>query len=97
MGNGLKLDNRPFLKNSFKTVTVRNVAFTAPYMHNGLFATLDDVLAFYNLGGGAGMGLKVENQTLPETPLNLTQQEMEDIIAFMETLSDVPEYGGRGD
>jgi len=97
MGNGLKLDNRPFLKNSFKTVTVRNVAFTAPYMHNGLFATLDDVLAFYNLGGGAGMGLEVENQTLPETPLNLTQQEMEDIIAFMETLSDVPEYGGRGD
>ncbi|MBC8767778.1 cytochrome-c peroxidase [Arenibacter sp. BSSL-BM3] len=97
MGNGLKMDNHPFLKNSFKTVTVRNIALTAPYMHNGLFATLEDVLAFYNLGGGAGMGLEVENQTLPDAPLNLSQQEIEDIIAFMETLSDVYAYGGRGD
>ncbi|RAJ15937.1 cytochrome-c peroxidase [Arenibacter echinorum] len=93
MGNGLKMDNHPFLKNSFKTVTVRNIALTAPYMHNGLFATLEDVLAFYNLGGGAGMGLEVENQTLLDGPLNLSQQEIEDIIAFMETLTDVRDYG----
>ncbi|MCM4151042.1 cytochrome-c peroxidase [Arenibacter sp. N53] len=97
MGNGLKMDNHPFLKNSFKTVTVRNIALTAPYMHNGLFATMEDVLAFYNLGGGAGMGLQVENQTLPEAPLGLSQQEIEDIIAFMETLTEVRDYGGRGD
>jgi len=57
LGNGLKMDNHPFFKNSFKTVTVRNIALTAPYMHNGLFGSLEDVLAFYNLGGGAGMGL----------------------------------------
>lgn len=93
MGNGLKMDNHPFLKNSFKTVTVRNIALTAPYMHNGLFDTLEDVLAFYNLGGGAGMGLEVENQTLPDAPLHLSQQEIEDIIAFMETLTDVSGYG----
>ncbi|CAN0345332.1 unnamed protein product, partial [Scytosiphon promiscuus] len=76
MANGLKLDNHPFLENSFKTVTVRNIALTAPYMHNGLFDTLEEVLAFYNLGGGAGMGLEVENQTLPDTPLDLSQQEI---------------------
>ena len=97
MGNGLKMDKHPFLKNSFKTVTVRNIALTAPYMHNGLFDTLEEVLAFYNLGGGAGMGLEVENQTLPDTPLELSQQEMEDIIAFMETLTDVSEYGDGGE
>ena len=97
MANGLKLDNHPFLKNSFKTVTVRNIALTAPYMHNGLFDTLEEVLAFYNLGGGAGMGLEVENQTLPDTPLDLSQQEIKDIIAFMETLTDTSGYGDRGD
>ena len=97
MGNGLKLDNHPFLKNSFKTVTVRNIALTAPYMHNGLFDTLEEVLAFYNLGGGAGMGLEVENQTLPDTPLDLSQQEIADIIAFMETLTDTSGYGARGE
>ena len=97
MGNGLKLDNHPFFRNSFKTVTVRNIALTAPYMHNGLFDTLEEVLAFYNLGGGAGMGLEVENQTLPDTPLDLSQQEIADIIAFMETLTDTSGYGARGD
>ena len=97
MGNGLKLDNHPFLKNSFKTVTVRNSALTAPYMHNGLFDSLEEVLAFYNLGGGAGMGLEVENQTLPDTPLDLSQQEIKDIIAFMETLTDITSYMHSGD
>jgi cytochrome c peroxidase len=97
MGNGQKVDNHPFFKNSFKTVTVRNVALTAPYMHNGLFADLEDVLEFYNLGGGAGMGLEVENQTLPDAHLDLSRQEIGDIIAFMETLSDPPVYTLSGD
>jgi cytochrome c peroxidase len=57
-------------------------------MHNGLFGTLEEVLAFYNLGGGAGMGLEVENQTLSDAPLGLSKQEVADIIAFMETLTD---------
>ncbi|MCM4164694.1 MULTISPECIES: cytochrome-c peroxidase [unclassified Arenibacter] len=97
MGNGQKVDDHPFFKNSFKTVTVRNVALTAPYMHNGLFNDLEEVMAFYNLGGGAGMGLEVENQTLPEAPLELSQQEIEDIITFLETLSDPPAYKLNGD
>src|SRR5262249_1649842 len=41
---------------AFKTPTVRNAVLTAPYMHNGVYRTLDDVLAFYDRGGGAGIG-----------------------------------------
>ncbi|WP_187264176.1 cytochrome-c peroxidase [Pontibacter beigongshangensis] len=75
-------------QHSFKTPTVRNAAVTAPYMHNGAFATLEEVVEFYELGGGIGLGLDVPNQTLPGDPLNLTVQEKLDLIAFMETLTD---------
>ena len=72
----------------FKTSTVRNIALTAPYMHNGTFETLEQVLEFYNLGGGAGMGLDVPYQTLPPNPLELEENEIDAIIAFMKTLTD---------
>jgi len=75
-------------KNSFKTVTLRNVALTAPYMHNGVFNTLTEVMEFYNNGGGAGMGIKVPNQTLPADSLHLTDYEQKAIITFMEALTD---------
>jgi len=77
-----------FFKGAFKTPTVRNTAVTGPYMHNGAFHSLEKVLDFYNKGGGAGLGLKVPSQTLPSTPLHLTQTEMKDIIAFINTLTD---------
>jgi cytochrome c peroxidase len=72
----------------FKTPTVRNTALTAPYMHNGVYQNLDQVLKFYNLGGGAGIGIEEEFQTLPPDPLNLTEDEIQAIIAFMESLTD---------
>lgn len=78
----------PQLKNAFKTPTVRNVAVTAPYMHNGVFATLEEVIDFYNKGGGVGSGIVVDNQTLPSDELNLTENEKKAIIAFMKTLTD---------
>lgn len=81
-------DVAPFYAHSFKTVTVRNIAHTAPYFHNGAYQTLEEVLDFYNRGGGAGMGLDLPYQTLPDSPLNLSQNEMNDIITFMETLTD---------
>lgn len=86
--NGRKWDARPPFKNAFKTVSIRNVALTAPYMHNGTFNSLEEVLHFYNHGGGAGMGSVVDNQTLSASPLQLNQQEIADIIAFMESLTD---------
>lgn len=73
---------------SFKTSTVRNVELTSPYFHNGEFASLQDVMDFYNHGGGAGIGLDVKNQTLAPDSLGLTQGEITDIIAFMKSLTD---------
>ncbi|MGI9526734.1 MAG: cytochrome-c peroxidase [Weeksellaceae bacterium] len=86
---GLIKESADFYKHSFKTVTVRNAEKTAPYMHNGAFTTLETLMDFYNDGGGAGRGLDVPHQTLSPEPLNLTDREMEDIILFMKTLTDL--------
>jgi cytochrome c peroxidase len=73
---------------SFKTPTVRNSEKTAPYMHNGVYSTLDEVVKFYELGGGNGIGMKLEFQTLPFDNLKLTTKEKQDIINFLKTLTD---------
>lgn len=73
-------------RHAFKIPTVRNAARTAPYMHNGVFSTLDQVLDFYNKGGGEGSGIKIENQTLPFDKLELTEKERKDIIEFIGSL-----------
>ncbi len=78
----------PQLVGAFKTPTVRNIAVTAPYMHNGVFKTLEEVVSFYNKGGGQGLGYEVENQTLPFDKLNLTVKEEQDLVVFMKTLTD---------
>jgi len=78
----------PQLIGAFKTPTVRNAAVTAPYMHNGVFKTLEEVVSFYNKGGGIGLGYEVENQTLPFDKLNLTVKEEKALVAFMKTLTD---------
>jgi cytochrome c peroxidase len=78
----------PFFKSAFKTPTLRNVSKTAPYMHNGNFSSLEKVMEFYNRGGGAGLGLKISNQTLSEKPLHLTKKEIKAIILFLSALTD---------
>lgn len=70
----------------FKTVSVRNANRTAPYMHNGVFATLEEVMDFYNVGGGIGKGISVPNQSLSANKLNLTKKEIADIISFIKAL-----------
>lgn len=85
----VRKENSWIYENSFKTVTVRNVALTKPYFHNGAFDTLEEVMDFYNEGGGEGLGLKVKNQTLASDKLNLTQTEIKQIIAFLNALTDV--------
>lgn len=47
---------------------------------------------FYNKGGGAGMGIEVPHQTLPDAALNLTQEEIQDVISFMEALTDIADF-----
>lgn len=73
---------------AFKTPTVRNVAVTAPYMHNGVFATLEEVVDFYDVGGGAGIGIALENQTLPPDSLRLSVEEKRVLVSFMKALTD---------
>lgn len=83
--------NMPQLMNGFKTPTLRNIALTAPYMHNGVYNTLEETIDFYNKGGGVGLGFKVPNQTLAPDPLNLKPTEIKALVAFMKTLTDKTE------
>jgi len=76
------------MMNAFRTGTVRNAAHTKPYMHNGALQSLDQVIDLYNEGGGVGKKLVVENQTLSTDPLNLTQEEKNNLLAFIQSLNE---------
>lgn len=76
----------PHQKHAFKTVSLRKVGHTAPYMHNGVFSTLYEVMDFYNNGGGTGYAIDLENQTLSPDSLHLTEGEIQQIISFLESL-----------
>src|SRR3990172_6349324 len=68
----------------FITPTLRELKYTAPYMHNGIFTTLDEVIEFYNQGGGEDLpGLK----DVALKPLNLTSAEKDAIKEFLLSLS----------
>jgi len=71
---------RPGDKGKFRTPSLRELRWTEPYMHNGVIATLADVVAFYNAGGGEG-------QTAGLQPLGLSDGEEADLVAFLEALS----------
>ena len=73
---------------SFKTPSLRNIALTAPYMHDGSLASLRDVVVHYNNGGVTKKGNPV-NDFLSGgiRPLNLTEDEIDDLVAFMEALT----------
>jgi len=73
---------------AFKTPTLRNVELTAPYMHDGSLKTLKDVMIHYNNGGVTKAGDRV-NDFLSGgiRPLNLTDAQLEDLVAFMKALT----------
>jgi len=73
----------------YRTPSLRNVALTAPYMHDGSMLTLDDVIAFYNQGGMLKNESNFPNVTQSPLiqPLGLTEGEIEDLTAFMKTLT----------
>ena len=77
---------------AFKTPTLRNVAVTPPYMHDGSKATLRDVIVHYNNGGVTNEGDPV-NDFLSGgiRPLDLTEDEIDDLVAFMDALTS-PEF-----
>ena len=74
--------------NAFRTNTIRNTAKTKPYMHNGVFNTMNEVINFYNNGGGNGHHLQVSNQTLSEDSLQLTEIEKKQLISFVNSLNE---------
>ena len=69
-------------KGKFRTPPLRYLVYTGPYMHNGVFASLDEVVDFYNRGGGAD-----PNKSPLLQPLGLADRERQDLVAFLESLS----------
>ncbi|MGQ0710418.1 MAG: cytochrome-c peroxidase [Rhodoferax sp.] len=69
-------------KHKFRTPSLRELKYTAPFMHNGIFYTLEEVVDFYNAGGGDG-----PNKSPLIKPLGLTDQEKRDLVEFLNTLS----------
>ena len=72
----------------FMTPSLRELTYTAPYMHNGTMKTLDDVIKFYNAGGGND-----PNKDPRIKPLNLSRNERANLVAFLKALSGDPLTG----
>lgn len=74
--------NRDIDRGAFKTTTLHNVAQTAPYMHNGAFNTLEEVVEFYDKGGGSN-----PNLSTMMTPLDLKPGEKKALVEFLKSLT----------
>ncbi|HEV8324340.1 MAG TPA: cytochrome c peroxidase [Myxococcota bacterium] len=83
------LVERPEDEGAFKTPTLRGVSRTAPYMHNGMLATLRDVVVHYRDGGGPP-GSFAGTLDSAMAPLALDDQEIDDLVAFLEALDGAP-------
>jgi cytochrome c peroxidase len=76
----------------FKPPSLRNIEFSAPYMHDGRFNTLAEVVEFYNSGvnqNSPNISATMLKANRPGGSLNLTVQEKADLVAFLKTLTDV--------
>lgn len=72
----------------FKIPSIRNIGFTAPYMHDGRFETLEEVLNFYSDNLQHSYSRDSKLAPITSTGFKLTHQEKEDIIAFLQTMND---------
>lgn len=81
------LSNKDTDRGKFKTPGLRNIAVTAPYMHNGMFKTLEEVMEYYN-NPQKFVPDAVNIDDALKSPLNLTEKEKKDLIAFLKTLTD---------
>jgi cytochrome c peroxidase len=77
------------MRQAFKTPSLRNVALTAPYQHDGSEASLIEVVTFYNRGG---RDPRSYGKSLDIRPLNLADGDVHDIVAFLEALTGVPDF-----
>jgi cytochrome c peroxidase len=88
----------PEQRGLFGVPTLRNVALTAPYMHDGSFASLEEVIDFYRKGGGLGHGVPPERVADDVRPFEISDAEAADLATFLRTLCDEsarPETPGR--
>jgi cytochrome c peroxidase len=81
------LTNKEADKGKFKTPGLRNIAVTAPYMHNGMFKTLEEVVEYYN-DPKKFVSNPINIDDVLKVPLNLTVKEKKDLVAFLKTLTD---------
>ena len=86
LGRGREIKTDPQMQYAFKTPTLRSVALRPPYMHNASLANLDEVMRHYEKGG-----LDRPSRSPMMQPIQLTERERRDLIAFMETLTGKPE------
>jgi cytochrome c peroxidase len=87
------ITGNPADNGKFKVPSLRNIALTGPYMHDGRFTTLEQVVEFYNSGVVDNPNLSPPLRTVPPAPpgprrLNLTQQQKDALVAFLRTLTD---------
>lgn len=80
------ITNQPFDVGKFKSPTLRNIEFTGPYMHDGRFETLEEVIEFYD--SGVQPSETIDPLIGKNRKLNLTPQEKAALVAFLKTLSD---------
>jgi cytochrome c peroxidase len=85
-GRGRELKDDPMMQFAFKTPTLRSVAVRPPYMHNGSATTLEEVVKHYEKGG-----IDRASRSPMMMPLELSDQERQDLVAFMQTLTGSPE------
>ena len=78
----------PETLHAFRTGSIRNAEYTKPYMHNGVFKTLEEVIDFYDAGGGLGKKMDVGNQTLSGDSLKLSMKDKKDLLAFIQSLNE---------
>lgn len=83
-----KVNPAPEMLHAFRTGSLRNISHTAPFGHNGVFKTLEEVIEFYDTGGGQGKGLIIPNQTLSSDSLHLTIPEKKQLIQFLKSLDE---------
>lgn len=78
---------------AFRVPSLRNVAVTGPYMHDGVFATLEEVVGFYDDGARPRHPMVTEDrlEVALRVPLDLTDDEIAALVAFLESLTDPPE------
>ena len=100
MNNGLDTDaehtdlgrqnvyNLPGLRAKFKVTSLRNIALTPPYMHDGRFKTLEEVINHYDHGVKYSSTVNPTLNSIKNVGLQLTEQEKQDVIAFLHTLTD---------